>query len=68
MQQNAGLKGTYCTFLRNSQRSKKIKNTPFKGKMQHKKALFEHKKQILGRGKNASWRPSRKVKWCKTQI
>ena len=44
MQQNAGLKGTYCTFLRNSQRSKKIKNTPFKGKMQHKKALLEHKK------------------------
>lgn len=49
MQQNAGLKGTYCTILRTSQRSKKIRNTPFKGKIQHKKALFEHKKQILGR-------------------
>ena len=49
MQQNAGLKGTYCTILRTSQRSKKIKNDPFKGKIQHKKALFEHKKWILGR-------------------
>lgn len=49
MQQNAGLKGTYCTILKNSQRSKKIKTTPFKGKTQHKKALFEHKKRLLGR-------------------
>ena len=49
MQQNAGLKGTYCTILRTSQWSKKIKNIPFKGKIQHKKALFEHKKRLLGR-------------------
>jgi len=49
MQQNAGLKGTYCTILRTSQWSKKIKTTPFNSKIQHKKALFEHKKWILGR-------------------
>ena len=33
-----------------------------------KKWGFRGKKRVIGSGKIASWRPTRKAKWCKMQV
>ena len=45
-----------------------MKNRAERGKMAIKKWGFRGKKRVIGSGKIASWRPSRKAKWCKMQV
>ena len=45
-----------------------MKNRAKRGKMAIKKWGFRGKMWVIGSGKIASWRPTRKAKWCKMQV
>ena len=45
-----------------------MKNRAKRGKIPIKKWGFRGKMRVIGSGKIASWRPTRKAKWCKMQV